>query len=121
MPKKLLFAPPFPSILFSGEKTKTFRVSGGERYNLGDFLSLCDEKGEEFTRAVVSNKNRKTFQELTDSDWQGHERFNSHEEMYKTYSNWQKFQVKPSTSLDIIEYKAFRITNESLVKQLVSK
>lgn len=113
-PKKLIFGRPYPPILFTGEKNRTFRVTGGERYNVGDLIELCLEDGKAFARAVVSRKTRKTFSELEERDWQGHERFSSDEEMYLTYSNWQGFPVTPETSLDIIEYNDFRPLNQNL-------
>jgi hypothetical protein len=116
MLKKLLFAAPFPKILFTGEKTKTFRVTGGERYNPGDRISLCLVDGMEFAQAKVISKTRKRFRELTDLDWRGHERFSSEEEIYKTYSNWEGFKVTPETFLEIICYSDFTLTNPELLK-----
>lgn len=108
--QKLLFAPPFPPILFTGEKNKTFRATGGERYKIGEFVSFCYVDGEEFARARIIDKLHKTFETLTESDWQGHERFGSEQEMYQTYSNWQRFQVGPKTELDILVYDNFYMT-----------
>jgi hypothetical protein len=110
--KGLRFAAPYPPILFTGEKNKTFRVTGGERFNAGDFISLRYVDGEEFARAVVLEKYRKRFEELNERDWEGHERFASPEEMYRTYSNWQGFPVDPKTELDVIVYTNFRLTGK---------
>jgi hypothetical protein len=108
--QKLLFAPPFPNILFTGEKNKTFRVTGGERYKIGEQVAFCYVSGEEFARARIIDKLRRTFETLTESDWQGHERFASEQEMYQTYSTWQRFQVGPKTELDILVYDNFYMT-----------
>lgn len=110
--KGLRFAPPYPPELFDGRKNKTFRVTRGERYNPGDFISLRYVDGEEFARAVVLGRYRKRFEELTDADWEGHERFASPEEMYKIYSNWEGFPVGPKTELDVIVYTNFRLTGK---------
>jgi len=109
--KKILFAPPFPKILFTGEKNKTFRVTGGENYKVGDKISLCYANGDEFAVAVIKEKYKKRFKDLTTSDWQGHERFASDEEMYKIYSNWEGFQITPKTQLEIICYEDFKLTS----------
>ncbi|MBM3246988.1 hypothetical protein FJZ17_00380 [Candidatus Pacearchaeota archaeon] len=108
--KKLLFAPPFPPTLFTGEKNKTFRVTGGERYNPGDPLSLCYVDEVEFAQAVLLAKYRKAFRQLDARDWAGHETFESPEEMFKIYSGWEGFEVGPDTSLDILVYGEFRLT-----------
>jgi hypothetical protein len=111
----LIFAPPCPTILFTGEKCKTFRVTGGERYNPGDLVSLHLVNSPEFAKAIVTSRTRKRFYNLTAKDWEGHERFASDFEMYKTYSNWEGFPVGAATSLDIIEYRDFQVTNPDLV------
>lgn len=108
--KKLLFAPPYPRILFTGEKNKTFRVTSGERYNPGDIVSFCFLNNEEFAQATITRKYRKKFKDLNEEDWRGHERFQTPLEMYKTYSSWEGFSVGPETELDIIEYRDFRLT-----------
>jgi len=118
--KKLYFGPPYPRILFTGDKNKTFRVSSGDRYNVDDDISLCCADGREFAKATVSRKTRKTFAELEERDWEGHERFSSERDMYMTYSNWERSPVTPETSLDIIEYKNFAVTDWVLAGELFS-
>lgn len=117
----LIFAPPFPLTLFTGEKCKTFRVTGGERYNLGDLVSIRLIDSPEFARATIAARTHKRFYDLTDEDWEGHERFASDFDMYKTYSNWEGFPVGAATSLDILEYKDFRVTNSGLIYQLLEQ
>jgi len=108
--KSLIFAPPYPPILFTGEKIKTFRVTGGENYNPGDLLSLCYLDQEEFAIARLVDKYKRTFETLKDTDWQGHERFDSDMEMFRIYSIWEGFQVTPATSLDVLVYSDFKLT-----------
>jgi len=118
--KKLRFADPMPQILFTGEKNKTFRVTRGERYQIGDNISLCYVDGEEFAQATITNNYIKTFKELTPEDWNGHERFVSDEEMYAIYSKWEGFRIGPETELRVICYENFKPTKESLPAQTIN-
>lgn len=110
--KKLLFAAPYPPILFTNEKTRTFRVTGGNRFNVRDNISLCYVDGEEFGRAVIIEKYKRRFEDLKEEDWIGHERFSSEREMYSTYSKWEGFEVTQKTELDILVYDNFRLTGK---------
>jgi len=114
MLKKLTFAPPYPLILLTGEKTKTFRVTRGERYQVGDELSMVFLDGKEFAQATVSDNYQRQFKTLTPEDWQGHERFSSDKEMYDIYSNWEGFRVGPETNLRVICWKDFMLTGNLL-------
>jgi hypothetical protein len=108
--KPLIFAPPYPLILFTGGKIKTFKVTGAENYNVGDEISLCYPDLAEFAQALIFQKYEKKFRDLTEEDWRGHERFASDEEMYKIYSAWGGFQVRPDTGLTVLGYCNFRLT-----------
>ena len=111
--EKLYFAAPYPPILFTGEKYKTFRLAGSsDKYSIGDLVSMCYPDDEEFAQSVVCSKYRKKFKDLTEEDWKGHERFESEETMYKTYENWNKRKIGPETEMDIIVYKDFKLTGK---------
>ena len=43
--------------------------------------------------------------ELTKEDWEGHEKFKSDKEMYKTYSKYYGFEATPETNVKIIKFK----------------
>ena len=108
-PKPLIFGPPFPEILFTGEKTKTFRVTGAENFEKGDLISLVYPDLTEFARAQIIDKYLRTFATLTEEDWRGHERFSA-ERMYQVYSAWEGFKVGPDTPLTVLVYGNFRST-----------
>jgi hypothetical protein len=56
---------------------------------------------------VVSVKET-AFGKLTDEDKEGHEKFNSDDEMYRTYSRYYGLTIKPETELKIIRFKLLR-------------
>ena len=117
--KQLIFAPPYPEILFNGIKNRTFRVTGGGKFAVGDWLSFVYPDLVEFAQAQLADKYRKSFENLTDEDWKGHERFKSESEMYKIYSAWEGFQIGPKTEVDILVYRPFMLTGEIDRKSVV--
>ncbi|MGD0511235.1 MAG: ASCH domain-containing protein [Candidatus Micrarchaeaceae archaeon] len=111
MRKVLHFYGSLPELVLDGSKTSTWRVNDEKSISEGDELSLCRNDNAEFAKAIVISVKNTTFGKLTDEDKEGHEEFNSDEEMYKTYSGYYKFQVKPETELKIIRFKILGVTN----------
>ncbi|MDE1871626.1 MAG: ASCH domain-containing protein [Candidatus Micrarchaeota archaeon] len=105
MAKTLHFYGSLPELILSGTKTSTWRVNDEKDIAPGDGLSLCRNDGTEFAKAEVTSVKETTFKELTDEDKEGHEEFGSEEEMYKTYSEYYKFEVVPETKLKIIRFR----------------
>ena len=46
----------------------------------------------------------KLFCDLTEEDWQGHEKFSSEEEMHETYGRYYKQPVDQDTIVKIINF-----------------
>jgi len=66
---------------------------------------LVWETLEEFARAELLDVKETTFGELTEEDWEGHKKFASDDEMYKTYSIYYKREVGKDIPVKIIKYK----------------
>lgn len=93
-------------LILSGEKDVTWRLFDDKDISKGDELSLIVwETGEEFAKALVLETTIKTFAELTEADWSGHERFPSDEEMYATYSLYYKQPVNEHTPVKMIKFQ----------------
>lgn len=104
--KKLKFSGNLPELILSGNKNVTWRINDEKDLSVGDELYLVrSETLEEFSKAIIINVKNKTFDELVESDWTGHERFSSFEKMYETYSNYYNFEVSYKTKLKIVEFK----------------
>ncbi|MCB9358873.1 ASCH domain-containing protein [Candidatus Woesearchaeota archaeon] len=103
--KKLKFADDLPEKVLSGTKNSTWRVNDDKDISSGDELSLCRIDGNEFATAKVIFVKETTFGELSEQDWEGHEKFSSEKEMYSTYSKYYDFKVFPETELKIIKFK----------------
>lgn len=104
--KTLKFAEPLPNLVLSGEKDTTWRVNDDKELKLGDILSLVRmDSREEFSQAEIIWVKETTFGNLTDEDWEGHEKFKSDEEMYLIYSKYYSIDVTSKTRLKIIKFK----------------
>lgn len=103
--KKLKFAEPLPSKILSGRKNTTWRINDDKEIIIGDLLSLCYINDIEFAKAKVISINESTFGKLSESDKEGHEKFDSEEEMYAIYSKYYNFQVTPETNLKVIKFE----------------
>ncbi len=103
--KKLKFTEPLPELILSGEKDTTWRVKDDKRIQEGDFISLCTIHGNEFAIAEVTSVKETDFGHITEEDMDGHEEFNSTEEMYQTYSKYYNIKVTPQTQVKIIKFR----------------
>ncbi|HYD93428.1 MAG TPA: ASCH domain-containing protein [Candidatus Paceibacterota bacterium] len=103
--KTLKFAPHLVPKILSGEKTSTWRLFDDKDLREGDrVLFLNKETGEEFGTAHITNLRTKTLGTLTDSDWEGHERFPSEEEMYATYRKYYGDSVDEHSEVKILSF-----------------
>ena len=103
--KKLHFSEPSPRKILEGRKYSTWRIDDEKNIAKGDRLSLCYNDGKEFAKAEVTDIKEKSFEDLTEEDKQGHEKYSSDKEMYKTYSRYYKTNISPETKVKIIKFK----------------
>jgi hypothetical protein len=103
--KSLKFAPHLVEKILSGEKTSTWRLFDDKNLQEGDnLIFLNKETGEEFGTAIIIQSSTKTLGALEESDWIGHEKFKSTEEMYSTYRQYYGDKVSPATEVKLISF-----------------
>lgn len=91
--------------ILDGSKTSTWRLFDDKNLQKGDELEFIHkDTGETFGTAVITALHTKTLGSLEDSDWEGHERFASDEEMYATYREYYGDKVNPDTEVKIITF-----------------
>ncbi len=100
-----------PELILNGTKTTTWRINDEKNISVGDELSFCRNDDTEFAKVIVVSVKMTTFGKLSKEDMAGHEEFNSEEEMYKIYSDYYKFSVKPETELKVIKFKVINAEN----------
>jgi hypothetical protein len=97
-----------PGLILNGEKNTTWRINDEKNLSVGDGISLCGKNGKEFSKAKIISVKEKMFKELKPEDVEGHEKFSSEEEMYKTYSRYYKIEVGPKTKLKVIKFQVIK-------------
>jgi hypothetical protein len=107
--KTLKFAPHLVSLVLSGEKTSTFRLFDDKDLKVEDRLSLVNkETSEEFAQAVIIKVKEKKLKDLEESDFEGHEKFESEAKMYEAYRLYYGDKVTPDTVVKIVDFKLTR-------------
>ena len=102
--KQLKFSEPLPSLILTGKKDATWRINDDKNLAKNDILSLCRINGKEFAKAKVLWTKETAFGKLSKEDKEGHEKFSSEDEMYKTYSGYYKTKVTPETKVKVIKF-----------------
>ncbi len=73
---------------------------------MGDEVSfLVWESGEEFAKARLLDIKESNLGGLTEEDWEGHEKFETDENMYITYSEYYNCEVNKDSLIKIIKFK----------------
>ncbi len=104
--KIMRFREVLSKLILNGEKGVTFRLFDDKDLSEGDIVSFVVwETGEEFARAKLIQVKEKEFGDLTEEDFEGHERFNSEKEKYDTYSLYYEREVTPKSPTKIIKFE----------------
>lgn len=109
--KKLRFKYNLVSLILNGTKTVTWRLYDDKDLKIGDELKLIDsESGEKFAEAEIVKVREKKLGEISEKDFEGHEKFGSREEMLATYKEYYGGKkVDWDTLVKIIEFKLLRL------------
>ena len=103
--KTLKFQPHLCKQIVAGTKTSTWRLFDDKDLRVGDQLEFMNkETGETFGNGEIVNLYTKTLGTLEKTDWVGHERFASEEEMYATYRSYYGDEVCPNTEVKILSF-----------------
>lgn len=104
--KSLKFTPELVSKIISGEKTSTWRLFDDKDLKVNDSLLFLNKaNGEQFGTAVITSIKIKTLGTLSEEDWEGHERFASEDEMYKTYRTYYGDKVGPDSEVKLLKFE----------------
>jgi hypothetical protein len=104
--KFLKFREELSKLILNGTKKSTWRLFDDKDLKKGDKVTfLVWENKKEFATAIITEVKEKKLSELTDKDWEGHEKFSSEKEMYETYSKYYSKTVDENTSIKIVHFK----------------
>ncbi len=103
--KTLKFRPNLCEDILKGLKHSTWRIFDDKDLQVNDELEFINKETlKVFGIAVVTSLHTKTFGTLVDSDWEGHERFDTEEEMYETYRTYYGEKVNENTEIKILSF-----------------
>lgn len=104
--KAIKFRDHLAKLVLAGKKDLTWRLFDDKNLAVGDVVELVNwNTGDVFGRAELTEVWEKKMSELTDSDFDGHEKFANEEEMYATYRTYYGDKVGPETIVKIIRFK----------------
>lgn len=104
--KTLKFRPHLVKEILEGRRTTTWRLFDDKDLQVGDRLELFNsETLESFAKAEITEIKEKKLGEIEDSDYEGHERYASQEEMAEHYKNYYGDKVNLDSVVKIIKFK----------------
>lgn len=104
--KILKFRDHLAKMILAGEKNCTWRLFDDKSLSKGDEISLVNwNTGESFANALITEVREKSMGKLEETDFDGHEKFTSEDEMYAAYRKYYGDKVGPETVVKIIRFK----------------
>jgi hypothetical protein len=108
--KIIKFTKELVPLILSGEKTSTWRLFDDKDLGVSDDLKfISSDTGEIFGYAVILGIYQKKLGEITEDDFDGHEKFQSNEEMIETYKGYYGERVDENTIVKIIRFSFVKI------------
>ena len=107
--KNLKFRHHLAEEILTSRKTVTWRLFDDKDLSVGDKVELLYwETKEKFADADIINIREKRLGEIEERDFEGHEKFESKNEMLETYRTYYGDKVDWNTIVKIIEFKLLR-------------
>lgn len=104
--KTLKFDNELADMILRKGKYSTWRIDDDKNLRAREIVSLIRRPElKEFAHAKILWVKETTFASLTEEDWEGHEKFESDEIMFKTYAGYYKKEIGPDTVLKIVRFE----------------
>lgn len=104
--KTLKFENKLAELILSGEKDCTWRIFDDKDLQIDDELILINrDTKEEFGKAKIVSLREKKLGDMNDVDLEGHEKFQSNEEMVETYKGYYGDEVSGDSMVKIIKFQ----------------
>jgi|SRR3990170_3305076 len=92
--------------ILGGVKTATMRLFDDQDLQKGDELELVNsDSGEVFSGAIITEVVYKKLEEIDDIDLDGHEKWDSKEEMLQSLKNYYGDKVNLDTMVKVVKFK----------------
>lgn len=93
-------------LIMKGEKDSTWRLFDDKNLQTGDEVDLVNwNTGEKFAEATLISVCEKKMGEILPEDFNGHEKYESEEDMYAHYRTYYGDKVGPDTPVKIIRFQ----------------
>ena len=104
--KTLKFKPNLVELILSGKKTVTWRLFDDKDLTVGDELEFVN-KGtmKKFANAVIVSIRKKRLGDIEGRDFEGHETYESREDMFQEMIKNYGDKVNGDTTVKIVEFK----------------
>ena len=113
--KQIKFAPELVKLIKVGEKTSTWRLFDDKDLKEGDVVDfVARPELTVFAQAKLTKVIKKKLGKLTEKDKEGHEKFASDEEMYKTYEGFYNQPVGPNSPVKLIWFEIVKRKQKDL-------
>ncbi len=107
--KTLKFMPHLVELVLSGEKTTTWRLFDDKNLTTGDLVTFIKRPElVPFAEAELTKVTEKPLQNMTEEDLEGHEKYNSKQEMYDDYSRYYNQPVDGNTLVKIVKFRLLK-------------
>lgn len=104
--KTLKFRSNLMKMILDGEKNVTWRLFDDKNLQVFDKLELLEwESKEKFADAEIENVYEKKLSKIEEKDMEGHEKFESREEMLTVYKKYYGDKVDWDTVVKIIKFR----------------
>lgn len=104
--KRIKFEPKLIPLILTGRKTSTWRLWDDKNLQTGDLVEFINaETSEVFDKAKLTRVIEKPFKDLTEKEKEGHEKYKSEEELFKTFEGYYNKPVDEKTTFKIIWFK----------------
>ena len=104
--KTLKFTSTLVPLILSGEKTSTWRLFDDKDLCEGDeCIFLNRETGEEVARARLTRVYEKKIRDITNEDYDRHERYTDVDEMIRTFQGYYGDHVTAETMVKIVTFE----------------
>lgn len=110
--KSIKFRDYLVKLVLSGEKDSTWRIFDDKNLTVGDVVDLINwNTGLAFGKAKLLDIKEKKVKDLGEEDFDGHEKYENEEAMYKELKKFYGEAVTGDTIVKIIKFKV--VENEN--------
>ncbi len=104
--KRLHFSPNLIDLIMTGKKTSTWRLWDDKDLTEGEVIEFANSKTRAvFAKAKLVKVVEKPFDQLSEEEKVGHEKYNDPNEVYEKFSGYYGRKVDQNTPFKVIKFE----------------